>query len=139
MEIDARVIITALAVLGFALSAFGAFRLLAQSRGGVRRMNEDRQLRDGLLVASRRDRERIAQLPEEEREAAQKEATARWVGGHTEAGIEPYGWQSVNSGREPLAERIIEELGESSKVDVALILAGLVLSLASGMVDTWWN
>jgi len=138
-DLVVRLVVTALAVIGFGLSVFGAFRLLAQSRNGVERMNADRVVRARLVAAQSAENIRNLNLVGEERERAISESATRWVEGHAAAGLEPYGFKAINEGREFLAERIIEELGKSTRFDVGLVLAGLIFGLASGVIDTWLN
>jgi hypothetical protein len=135
MEIWLKVIVTALIVGGFVLSVVGAWRLLTGSQAGVARMTNDREVRDSL-----RDQLRVAQAAAEksdDRDVAMQAALRAWTEGHSAAGLEAHTIKSLNDGREFLAERIILELGASTRTDVRLVLVGVSLGLAASLLDVW--
>jgi len=60
-----------------------------------------------------------------------------WVDGHKALGLEPWTRDSMDTGREFLAEGIIRGLEGSSRGDVLLVGIGLVCGLAASIWGTW--
>lgn len=133
MDLDwPRICITALTVAAFALSAIGLLLIRRDAAAAVGRMENERALRDEFAAE-------LHVITHDENASGESIVTAAelWKKRHEEAGLEPHSSQSVNDGREFLAERIIRELDQGSRVDVVLVGLGLLCGLAASIWGTW--
>jgi hypothetical protein len=127
----ANVCITVLTIAAFVLSATGLLFVRRDAAAAVARMDNDRTVRERLRVQLRRDLD--AAVTDEDREAALQ----RWRDDHAAADVEPHTYQTVETGREVLAERIIRELSAGSRTDLVLVGLGLLCGLAAGLWSIW--
>lgn len=133
MDLDwPRIAITVLTVAAFALSTAGLLLIRRDAARGVSRMEAERLARNTFSNELQAVTHSESTTPEQ-REAAR----VLWVKRHEEIGIEPHTYQHVNEGRELLAERIIRELDQGSRVDVVLVGLGLLCGLAASIWGTW--
>lgn len=133
MDLDwPRICITALTVAAFALSAAGLLLIRRDAARGVSRMEAERVART-MFSNEHRAVTHDDSSTQEQREAAH----ALWMKRHEEIGIEPHTYRHIEEGREVLAERIIHELDQGSRVDVALVGLGLLCGLAASIWGTW--
>ena len=127
-----RIVITLLTVAAFVLSAAGLWRARSGARDGVKAMNEERRLRDELLTEMQ-----ATTRSEDASHEAKAAANAIWHAKHEAAGLEAHDARAVRDGREFLAERIIHELDQGSRLDVVLVGLGLLCGLAASIWGTW--
>jgi hypothetical protein len=133
MDLDwPRIWITVLTVAAFALSATGLLLLRRDAARSVSRMDGERVARDTFTDELRAVTQNDASTQDQ-----REEAHALWVRQHEEIGIKPLTYGNLEQGREPLAERIIRELDQGSRVDVVLVGAGLLCGLAASIWGTW--
>jgi len=131
MDLDwPRVAITVLTLAAFGLSTAGLVLIRRDAGRAVVRLERERHLRSHYsaelhAVTSRDD------VTPEEREAA----GLRWRQQHDAAGMYVTTWNTI--GEEPLAERIIVELREGSRLDFWLVGLGLLCGLAASIWGTW--
>lgn len=127
--------VTLLSVAAVLFSAVGVLRLRRGAVSAQRRMDGERALRNEI-----RDRLRLRQKAAPEGTAGNEDlqmAMVAWRAEHEAADIEPFTWQSVNDGREFLAERIILELARNSRSGTVLVGIGLACGLAASIWGTW--
>lgn len=129
--LTAKVGITVLTIAAFGLSAAGLWLIRRDAERGVQRMESERQVREQFSA------ELFAATPVDVSQADRDVANARWRKQHEDAGLEPHSWKSVDAGREFLAERIIRELGQGTRVDFWLVGFGLLCGLAASLWSTW--
>jgi len=133
MDLDwPRIWITLLTVAAFALSAIGLLLIRGDAARGVSRMVGERGARR-TFTSELRAVTRDEASTQDQREKAH----ALWLRRHEEIGIKPHTYDNVEQGREPLAERIIHELDQGSRIDVVLVGAGLLCGLAASLWSTW--
>jgi len=127
-----RIAITLLTVAAFVLSATGLLLIRRDTARGVKRMDADRAARTQFSA----ELHEVTHDPESTHEE-QAIALTRWRQQHAEAGIEAHTYKTLEEGREVLAERIIRELEQGSRVDVVLVGLGLLCGLAASIWGTW--
>lgn len=126
----ARLCITIMTLAAFGLSGTGLVLIRRDAQRGVVRLQREQRLRAKYsaelhAVTSRSD------VTQQEHNAA----LARWQQQHALAGIRLSSWDTI--GEEPLAERIILELREGSRLDFWLVGTGLLCGLVASMLSTW--
>lgn len=125
-----RICITLLTLAAFGLSSTGLVLIRRDAHRGVARLRREQRLReqysaDLRAVTSRSD------VTQDEHDAA----LGRWRQQHTLAGIRITSWDTA--GDEPLAERIILELREGSRLDFWFVGVGLLCGLVASLWSTW--
>jgi len=131
MDLDwPRVIITLLTLAAFGLSTTGLVLIRRDAGRAVVRLQREQRLR------SQYSGELHAVTSREDVTLAESDAALqRWRQQHEAAGIYAATWNTV--GEEPLAERIILELREGSRLDFWLVGLGLLCGLAASIWGTW--
>lgn len=126
-----RVCITVLTVAAFALSAAGLLHVWLSSRRTQARMAAEIALKrkiwdelDSVLATS---------TDTADREAAFLKRRDR----HDEAGLELQTIELAEQGREPLAEKLVQQFHGGSRVDAVLVGLGLLCGLAASIWSTW--
>ena len=119
-----RSCITLLTVAAFGLSAAGLLLVRNSAAAAVQRTRHDREVRNRLLL----EMEKVTEVPSQDTQLY-RDAVDRWEAAHHELWLTPHTRDSVKRGYEPLAEMIIDELDQGSRVDV--ILVGLASYAAS--------
>ena len=127
-----RSCITLLTVAAFGLSAAGLLLVRNSAAAAVQRTRRDREVRDRLLL----EMEKVTEVPSQDTQLY-RDAVDRWEAAHHELGLTPHTRDSVKRGYEPLAEMIIHELDQGSRVDVVLVGLGLLCGLAASIWSTW--
>lgn len=127
----ADICITALTVAAFVLSAAGLLHVRSSAAAGMARMENDRSVRDTLRAQYLTEHAAASAQPE--REAALQ----RWYDRHDAAGVEPHTRQTLEDGREVLAERSVRELNTGSRADLVLVGLGLLCGLAASVWSIW--
>jgi len=131
MDLDwPRVTITLLTLAAFGLSSTGLVLIRRDAGRAVVRLQREQRLR------SQYSAELHAVTSREDVTLAESDAALqRWQRQHETAGIHVPTWNTV--GEEPLAERIIVELREGSRLDFWLVGLGLLCGLAASIWGTW--
>lgn len=128
----ARWVVATLTVAAFALSIWGAARLWIGARRATTRLERERRARrwtlDELVAAQKEAGENQAEL---------RAAMVKYQEDRAAAGLPEWTYDAVTRGEEPFAERIVEEMASSTRVDVTLVGAGLILGLAASLWGIW--
>jgi hypothetical protein len=136
-----RVAITALTVTAFVLSAWGIIGAIVSTTTHARKVNAQRRLRSLYTAELSRktalaqrirnggDRERASRL--------QDAALETWRRRHREIGMEPWSYHHINTGRELLAESLLDELVSGTRRDALLVGFGLVAGLVASVWSIW--
>ena len=127
-----RIWITLLTVAAFGLSAAGLLLVRNSAAAAVQRTRHDREVRDRLLL----EMETVTEVPNQDLQLY-KDAVDRYEAAHRELGLTPHARDSVKRGYEPLAEMIIYELDQGSRVNVLLVGLGLLCGLTASIWSTW--
>jgi len=125
-----RIWITLLTLAAFGLSGTGLALIRRDANRGVVRLQREQRLREQYSADLRAVTTRSG-VTQRERD----EANARWQQQHELAGIRLTTRNTV--GEEPLAERIILELREGSRLDFWLVGAGLLCGLVASLWSVW--
>lgn len=120
-----NIMITVLTVAAFVLSTIGLLGARQHAAMGIARMERERTLRDRIRAEAKADEALGGMRPDE------------WQNRHAAVGLEPVTYETINQGREFLAERIVRELDRTTKSDVVLIGLGLLCGLVASVWSIW--
>jgi hypothetical protein len=128
--------ITVLTILAFMFSGWGVLHVLLSARRTARRVRDD-EVANRTADDAYRDALGIAGLiaDADGQSAARKAAVDVWYKDYADRGL--LAPSIENSAREPLAERLIDELADGSRADAILVGVGLLFGLAASLWATW--
>lgn len=126
-----RICITVLTVAAFGLSAAGLVHVWFASRRSQAQMRAEVEAKQEIW-------DEMAEVLSVETDSELRQAAfALREERYQQAGLELQTIELAEQGREPLAEKLVEEFHGGSRVDVVLVGLGLLCGLAASIWGTW--